>query len=56
MLAGVIDPADQLVGLAGHGGHHHGDLVSGLDLALDVTRDIANAFDIGDRSAAEFHD
>jgi hypothetical protein len=26
-----------------------------IDLALDMTRDVANAFDVGDRRAAEFH-
>ncbi len=49
-------PCHQLVGLAGHGGNHHGDLVAGIDLALDVARDVADAFDVGDRRAAEFHD
>ena len=61
VFAGVVQggrapaPADQLVGLAGHGGDHDGDLVAGVDLALDVVRDIADAVDIGDRGSAEFH-
>ncbi len=53
---GLRAPADQLVGLAGHGRDHDGDLMAGVDLALDVARDVANALDIGDGSAAEFHD
>ena len=42
--------------VAGHGRNHDGDFMTGVDLALDVTRDVADAVDIGDRSAAEFHD
>ena len=53
--ARLAAPADQLVGLAGHGRDHDGDLVAGVDLALDVARDIADAVDIGDRGSAEFH-
>src|ERR1700719_3273893 len=30
--------------------------MAGIDLALDVLRDIADAVDIGDRCSAEFHD
>ena len=48
-------PADQLVGRAGHGGHHDRDLVAGVDLALDVAGDVADAVDVGDRRAAELH-
>src|SRR5690606_37343240 len=48
-------PADKLVGLARHGRNHHGDLVAGIDLALDVQRRLPDALDIGDGSAAEFH-
>jgi hypothetical protein len=29
--------------------------MAGVDLALDVARDIADAVDIGDRRSAEFH-
>ena len=52
---GLARPGDQLVGLARHGGDHDGDLVAGIDLALDVARDIADAVEIGDRGSAEFH-
>ena len=52
---GVAAPFHQFVGLAGHRRHHHGDVVAGIDLALDVTRDVADAVDIGDGRAAEFH-
>jgi hypothetical protein len=48
-------PIDQLVGGPGHGGDHHGDLVTGRHLALDVACDIADAVDVGDRGAAELH-
>ena len=52
---GVAAPVHQFVGLAGHRRHHHGDIMSGIDLALDVARDVADAVDIGDGRAAEFH-
>ena len=52
---GFAAPGDQLVGLAGHGRDHDGDLVAGVDLALHVARDVADALDVGDRRAAEFH-
>ena len=48
-------PADQLVGLAGHGGDHDGDLVARVDLALHMLRNVADALDIGDGRSAEFH-
>ena len=41
--------------VAGHGRHHHGDLMAGVDLALDMARHVADAIDIGDRGSAEFH-
>ena len=37
---GLAHPGDELVGHAGHGRDHDGDLVAGIDLALHVTRDI----------------
>ena len=52
---GLPGPGDQLVGRAGHGRDHDGDLMAGVDLALDVARDVADAVDIGDRRSAEFH-
>ena len=48
-------PGDEFVGLAGHRRNHDRDLMAGLHLALDVARDVADALDIGDRRAAEFH-
>ena len=48
-------PGDEFVGLSGHGRDDDGDFVAGFDLAFDVPRDIADALDIGDGSAAEFH-
>ena len=48
-------PFHQLVGLAGHRRHHHGDVMAGIDLALHMARDVADAVDIGDGCAAEFH-
>ncbi len=53
---GLAHPGHQLVGGAGHGGDDDGHLVAGIDLALDVARDVADALDVGDRGAAEFHD
>ena len=55
MRACLLAPGDELVGLAGHGGHDDRDLMARVDLAFDVPRDIADALDIGDRRAAEFH-
>ena len=52
---GVVHPADQFVGLAGHGRNDHRDLVAGIDLAFDMARDIADAADVGDGGPAEFH-
>ena len=43
--AGLIDPADQLIGLATHGGHDDGDLMTGIDLALHVPRGLPNTLD-----------
>jgi len=53
---GLAHPGDQLVGHARHGGDHHGDLVAGIDLALDVMRHVADALQVSDRGAAELHD
>ena len=64
VLAGVVDapllqgrfaPSDELIGRAGHGRNDDGDFVPGIDLALNVARDVADTVDIGDRGAAEFH-
>ena len=52
---GVAAPGDQLVGDAGHGRDHDGDVIAGVDLALDVARHVADAVEIGDRRPAEFH-
>ena len=52
---GVAAPFHQFIGLAGHRRHHHGDIVAGIDLALHMERDVADAVDIGDGCAAEFH-
>ena len=52
---GLAAPGDELVGRARHGRDHDGDLMAGVDLALDVARDVADAVDIGDRGSAEFH-
>jgi hypothetical protein len=52
---GFAAPVDQFIGLAGHRRDDDGDVVAGIDLALDVTGDVADAFDVGDGRAAEFH-
>src|SRR5262249_9275939 len=51
---GVLDPGHELIGLAGHGRDHHGASVPGVDLALHVRGDVADAFDVGDRRSAKF--
>ena len=62
IFAGVVQggrlrtPADQFIGLAGHGGDDHGHVMASVHLALDVVRNIADAVYIGDGRAAEFHD
>nr|BAT27877.1 3-demethylubiquinone-9 3-methyltransferase [Aureimonas frigidaquae] len=50
---GFAAPADELVRLAGHGRYDDGDVVAGIDLALDVPRDVPDPIDISDGSAAE---
>ena len=52
---GFLAQLDQPVGLAGHGGDDHRDLVAGLGLALDPLGDRADALDPGHRGSAEFH-
>ena len=53
--AAAARPGDELVGRSGHGRDHDRDLVAGIDLALDVARDVPDALDVGDRRAAELH-
>ena len=50
-----VGPADQLIGRAGHGRDHDGDLVAGVDLALDPRGDRLDALEVGHRGAAELH-
>ncbi len=50
-----LAPGDELVGGAGHGRDHDGDLVPRVNLALDAGRDVADAVEVGDGGAAEFH-
>ena len=52
---GLAHPGDQLVGGAGHGRDDDRHAVAGIDLALDVARDDADALHIGNRRAAELH-
>jgi len=52
---GFAAPFHQFVGLAGHRRDNDCDIMTAIDLALDVSGDVADAFDIGDRCAAEFH-
>ncbi len=46
---------DELVRDARHRGHDHGHLVAGVDLAFHVLGHVADALDIGNGRAAEFH-
>ena len=48
-------PADELVGLPGHGRDHDGDLIAAVDLGLHQRRHMADAVEVGHRGAAEFH-
>ncbi len=52
---GILDPADELVGLARHGRDHHRDIVTGPNLAGDVLSDVADPVEVRDGGAAEFH-
>ena len=54
-LRGLAAPAHQFVGLARHRRYDHGDIVTGVDFALDVVRDVADALEVRDGRAAEFH-
>ena len=45
----------ELIGDSRHGGHHDGDLVPRIDLALDASRDVADAVEVGDGGAAKLH-
>ena len=54
-LEGLLAPGNELVGGAGHCRDHDRHLIAGVDLALDVARNVADAVEIGDRSSAEFH-
>src|SRR4029077_7759888 len=55
LLQRLFAPGDKLIGGARHGRDYDGDLMAGVDLALDVARHVADAVDIGDRRSAEFH-
>src|SRR5208282_2314076 len=55
MRARLLAPGDKLVGLARHGGDDDCDLKTRVDLALYMGRDLADALDVGDGRAAEFH-
>jgi hypothetical protein len=55
LLKRLLAPRNELIGGAGHRRDHDGHLIAGVDLALDVARDVADAVEIGDRSSAEFH-
>ncbi len=52
---GLFDPADELVGLAGHGRDDDDHIIAALDLALDLQRRVLDAGEVGHRGAAEFH-
>jgi hypothetical protein len=52
---GALDPADQFVGLAGHGRDDDDDVIAALDLARDLAGRIRDPVQIGHRGAAEFH-
>jgi hypothetical protein len=49
-------PFHKPVGGSRHGRDHDGDLMTGVDLTLDMACDVADPLDIGHRGAAEFHD
>ena len=51
----LAGPGDELIRGAVHRRDDDGDLVAGIDLALDVTRDVLDMRDVGDGSPAEFH-
>ena len=50
-----LAPADQLVGDAGHRRYHHRHLVPGIHLPLHPARHVADAVEVGHRSAAKLH-
>ena len=48
-------PRDQLVGLARHRGDDNRDFEARVDLPFHMRGDVADAWKVGDRRAAEFH-
>ena len=46
---------NQLVGDAGHRGHHHGNLMATAHFRFHLGGGVFNAFDVADGRAAEFH-
>jgi hypothetical protein len=52
---GLPAPLHELIGHARHGGYDDRNIVAGVDLALDMARDVADAVEVGDRRSAEFH-
>jgi hypothetical protein len=45
-----------LVRGAGHRGDDDRNFIAGIDLALDVSRGVADAVDVSDRRSTELHD
>jgi len=54
-LGRLAHPIDQLIGFAGHGGDHDGNVVACLDLTFYLLSGVAYALQIGDGCAAKFH-
>jgi len=54
-LRGGLDPADQFIGLAGHGRNDDDHVIAALDLGLHLLRGLFDARQVSHRSAAEFH-
>ena len=54
--ADLVGPGHELIGLAGHRRHHHGDAVSRLDGVDDTPGDPADVLEVRDARTPEFLD
>ena len=52
---GFAHPAHELIGCTSHRRNDNSHLVTGIDLAFDMARNVANALHVRDGRTAEFH-
>ena len=54
-FGGGFDPADKLVGLAGHRADDDDHVIAARNLGLDLPRGVRDPRQVGDGGSAEFH-